>query len=335
MLARLTSRGAVIKELGQSRTAIYVAAERLFNIYFLMRRHSHPSSRVRALVTFMMAYYDSDELVDTTALLMREACGFEPAQRGDYHSTFDAIMSYSSEAVRDQILARTSPDFIRSFRDDKSASQELASYLPRDSSEDEQYATIQALIKRIEKVGDEGDLDTIYDLLIESIQRNSQLFQLWIQLSVLELRRGNVSAAIMAGEKARELKPSDPWSHAILGQALALAGRTDEAEASCLVATERDPGQSLALTTLASIWELPRGLGVGTRTFRCCARRLKHSPISLVTHTENFWSESGGKAEVESILREGAYEFENDLSRHALVEFLEAQGATGRRNPVP
>ena len=322
MLARLTSRGAVIKELGQSRTAIYVAAERLFNIYFLMRRHSHPSSRVRALVTFMMAYYDSDELVDTTALLMREACGFEPAQRGDYHSTFDAIMSYSSEAVRDQILAQTSPDFIRSFRDDKSASQELASYLPHDSSKDEQYATIQALIERVE---DEGDLDTTYDLLIESIQRNSQLFQLWIQLSFLELRRGNVSAAIMAGEKARELEPNDPWSHAILGQALALAGRTDEAEASCLVATERDPGQSLALTTLASIWEHRGDLESALALFDVAQEAQALTDFTRYTYGK-LLERVGRKAEVELILREGAYEFENDLSRHALVEFLEAQG---------
>lgn len=59
MLARLMDRGAVLREDGpQGRTAIYYASERLFNIYYLMRRRSHPSSRVKALVTFMVEYYD-------------------------------------------------------------------------------------------------------------------------------------------------------------------------------------------------------------------------------------------------------------------------------------
>ncbi|MDA9537742.1 hypothetical protein ACM41_16550 [Bradyrhizobium sp. CCBAU 21362] len=40
MLSRLTERGAVIKSPGYGKTALYSASERLFNIYYLMRRRS-------------------------------------------------------------------------------------------------------------------------------------------------------------------------------------------------------------------------------------------------------------------------------------------------------
>ena len=325
MLARLTDRGAVIKELGQGRTAIYIAAERLFNIYYLMRRHNHPSSRVRALVSFMMAYYDSDELVDTTVSLVREACNIEPAQRGDYHSTFDVIMSHSSDTVRNQILERTSPEFIRSFREDQYATREGASYLLREPSDLDDNATIQALIEKMEKAIDDDDLDAACDLVMEGIQINGKMFQLWKWLSFLELQRGNIAVAIEAGEKACELGPEDPWSYTIMGQSLAVADRTDEAEVNFLAAIEIDPGQPLALTELASIMEDRGDVEAALTLFE-----VAQISQALTDHTRCSYGQLlnrvGRKTEAETILREGADELNNDLCRHALVEFLEANG---------
>ena len=324
MLARLTDRGAVIKEPGLGRTAIYVAAERLFNIYYLMRRRSHPSSRVRALVSFMMAYYDSDELVDTTTRLMREACDIEPARRGDYHSTFDAIMSYSSDTVRHQILAQTSPEFLQSYRDDQRTSSSPAENSLRKPSGSEQDIATRALIQRIEKAVDENDLDTAYDLLIEGIQLDAEMSDLWIRLSFLELHRDNVAAAIEAGEKARELRPDDPWSHAVLGQALALSGRTDEAEASYIAAIERDPGQPLALYALALILERRGDIETALEFFKVAQDTQALTDLTRYSYGL-LLNRTGRKTEAEIILRKGADEPENHLSRHALVDFLEEQ----------
>jgi hypothetical protein len=132
MLARLTDRGAVVKRQGQGRIAIYYAAERLFNIYYLMRRRSHPSNRVRALVSFMMGYYDGEDLVETTVQLVLEACTMAAADRCDHHSTFDAIMTNSTELVQDRILSRTPSDFISSLRDEQRSDGKPASdYLSR------------------------------------------------------------------------------------------------------------------------------------------------------------------------------------------------------------
>ncbi|MDE0511651.1 MAG: tetratricopeptide repeat protein [Gammaproteobacteria bacterium] len=325
LLARLTNRGAVIKELSQGRTAIYIVAERLFNIYYLMRRHNHPSSRVRALVSFMMAYYDSDELVDTTVSLVREACNIEPTKRGDYHSTFDVIMSHSSETVRTQILAKTSPEFIESLREDQYATRDGASYLLREPSGFDDNATIEALFEKIEKAIDDDDLDSACDLIMEGIQINGKMFQLWRWLSFLELQRGNIAAAIETGEKACEFGPEDPWSYAILGRSLALVGRTEEAEVNFVTAMEMDPGQPLALTELASIRE-------GRGDVEAALRLFEVAQISqaLTDHTRYSYGQLlnrvGRKSEAEIILREGADEIDNELCRHALVEFLEANG---------
>ena len=324
MLARLTNRGAVIKELGKGRTAIYIAAERLFNIYYLMRRHNHPSSRIRALVSFMMAYYDSDELVDTTVSLVREACNIDPAQRGDYHSTFDVIMSHSSDTVRNQILERTSPEFIRSFREDQYATREGASYLFRETSEHDNNATIQALFEKMEKAIDD-DLDTACDLVMEEIQINGKMFQLWKLLSFLELQRGNIAVAIEAGEKACELGPEDPWSYSILGQSLAVADRTDEAEVNFLAAIELDPGQPLALTEVASIMEGRGDVESALTLFEVAQRSQALTDYTRYSYGQ-LLNRVGRKTEAETILREGADEFNNDICRHALVEFLEANG---------
>ena len=325
MLARLTDRGAVIKEPGLGRTAIYVAAERLFSIYYLMRRHSHPSSRVRALVSFMMAYYDSDELVDTTARLVREACNIEPTQRGDYHSTFDAIMSHSSETVRNQILAQTSPDFIRYFREDQYTAREEASYLLHDPSGLDDDATIQALIEQMEKAIDDDELDTAYEFVMEGIRLNGKILQLWIWLSFLELRRGNIVAALKAGEKARELGPEDPWGYAVLGQSLAVADRADEAEANYLAAIKIDPGQPLALTELASIRERRGDVESALTLFEVAQKSQALTDLTRCSFGQ-LLNRIGRKSEAEAVLREGVNEFNNALSCHALVEFLEANG---------
>jgi hypothetical protein len=109
MLSRLAERGSVVKSPGSGKSVLYSASERLFNIYYLMRRRSHPSSRVRALVSFMTNYYDRDELIETATTLAREACSVRPDNRMDYHAFYDAILARTTTPVRTSILERTPP----------------------------------------------------------------------------------------------------------------------------------------------------------------------------------------------------------------------------------
>ena len=69
-LKRLIGRGVVSHVGGTSRRKHYYASERLYNIYYLLRRSRGAESRVGALIEFMDAYYsraDLARLVDDEA----------------------------------------------------------------------------------------------------------------------------------------------------------------------------------------------------------------------------------------------------------------------------
>ncbi|MXY21596.1 MAG: AAA family ATPase [Dehalococcoidia bacterium] len=61
-LGRLVNRGAVVIEGGARRRRMYYLAERMYNIYYLLRRPGAESHVVDALVRFMALYYSPDEL---------------------------------------------------------------------------------------------------------------------------------------------------------------------------------------------------------------------------------------------------------------------------------
>ncbi len=71
LLNRLTSRGAIHIVEQRGRQNIYQASERLFNIYFLLRRRRRQASRVRALVSFMTHFY-REELTSIVRKLLTE-----------------------------------------------------------------------------------------------------------------------------------------------------------------------------------------------------------------------------------------------------------------------
>ena len=56
-LARLRERGAVQEAGGSARRKQYYLTERLYNVYYLLRRRSGPDRLVEALVRFMESYY--------------------------------------------------------------------------------------------------------------------------------------------------------------------------------------------------------------------------------------------------------------------------------------
>ncbi len=62
-LGRLVDRGAVLVQDGARRRRTYYIAERMYNIYYLLRRPGAESHVVDALVRFMALYYSPDALV--------------------------------------------------------------------------------------------------------------------------------------------------------------------------------------------------------------------------------------------------------------------------------
>ena len=73
LLTRLVERGAVTVVGGTPRRRQYYLTERLYNIYYLLRRDSGSSQAVEALIDFMVCLYSPDELWDVLVEIYREA----------------------------------------------------------------------------------------------------------------------------------------------------------------------------------------------------------------------------------------------------------------------
>ena len=75
LLARLVDRGAVAVVGGTPRRRQYYLSERVYNIYYLLRRDSGSSHVVEALIDFMACFYSSTEIWDGVAEIYREISG--------------------------------------------------------------------------------------------------------------------------------------------------------------------------------------------------------------------------------------------------------------------
>ena len=109
-LARLVDRGAVEVSGGSARRKLYYLTERLYNIYYLMRRARGPAPLIDALIRFMEAYYSTDELREVGARMAREALGSRGGALAIYRMAFERLVGLSSlDAHREELLSLASP----------------------------------------------------------------------------------------------------------------------------------------------------------------------------------------------------------------------------------
>ena len=72
MLGRLVERGAIIAE-GSGRKRLYAAAERLYSIYYKLRRERDEAAIVENLIRFMVVFYNEEERAEMFPKLIQEA----------------------------------------------------------------------------------------------------------------------------------------------------------------------------------------------------------------------------------------------------------------------
>lgn len=112
LLGRLINRGAVVAEEHGKKTKWYVVAERMYNIYYLMRRRGKPADRVKATVKFLVSMYDPES---AARLISDEACGLSPELRRDHCLAYEAaIGEVPDRQRRERIIAATPKDFLES-----------------------------------------------------------------------------------------------------------------------------------------------------------------------------------------------------------------------------
>ena len=81
LLGRLVERGAVLVE-GSGRKRMYSAAERLYSIYYKLRRERDEAAVVRNLIHFMAVFYNETELDEWSRSLTLEAMQWPAIREG-------------------------------------------------------------------------------------------------------------------------------------------------------------------------------------------------------------------------------------------------------------
>ena len=91
-LNRLVDRGTVAIEGGTARRRQYYLTERMYNIYYLLRRPSGESQVVEALIRFMASYYSPTDLVNIGVGMVRDSDGADPWLRDLQHAAFKILV---------------------------------------------------------------------------------------------------------------------------------------------------------------------------------------------------------------------------------------------------
>ena len=92
-LRRLMGRGVVSDAGGTDRRKQYYVSERLYNIYYLLRRSRGMDSLVGALVQFMDAYYSPTELQEIVDEMVAELGAVDPHTRLIYQRALERFSS--------------------------------------------------------------------------------------------------------------------------------------------------------------------------------------------------------------------------------------------------
>lgn len=105
-LARLGERGVVRVAGGSARRKQYYLTERLYNIYYLLRRRRGPDPLVEALIRFMESYYSPSELKDIGIRIARDVGSVDAEMRPAHVAAFMLLAdSPTLAAHREELLA--------------------------------------------------------------------------------------------------------------------------------------------------------------------------------------------------------------------------------------
>ena len=157
-LARLGERGVVQVAGGSARRRQYYLTERLYNIYYLLRRRRGPDRLVAALIHFMEACYSPSELKEAGARMIRE---------------MDRLDEETQAIQRVALVRLIDLPAVAGYRD------ELLASLPEDLGETiewrKEYSAARTLLRRASTLGEQGRLEdalAVYDEIVRVFGRS-------------------------------------------------------------------------------------------------------------------------------------------------------------------
>ena len=111
-LTRLTGRGVVQSAGGSARRKQYYLTERLYNIYYLLRRSRRSDRLVEALIHFMESYYSPSELKDIGVRIIREVESFSEEMQSLSKVFLARLMELPALAGSREELLRQTPEIL-------------------------------------------------------------------------------------------------------------------------------------------------------------------------------------------------------------------------------
>ncbi len=105
-LTRLIERGVVQVTGGSLRRKEYYLSERLYNIYYLLRRNRGPDSLIQALINFMESFYSRSALREIGRRMALEARGLAEERRSLHQTALEMLVQLPGLARhREELLA--------------------------------------------------------------------------------------------------------------------------------------------------------------------------------------------------------------------------------------
>jgi tetratricopeptide (TPR) repeat protein len=209
LLRRLIERGMVLEANGERRKKLYKVAERMYNIYYLMRRRGAPSRRIKALVRFMVPFYAPKELVSLTKRIAEEACELRPELRREHFWAYEGLLEYTStQSLRDKLIKAPPQDFFE-MPDVPASVKKLVEHEKtkdlREAEADEDLLKLLEKADGLEKTGKFEEAERVYRKAIEKNRENAVP---WAKLgALLHTRFGRYEEAVKVCRKAIELDP--------------------------------------------------------------------------------------------------------------------------------
>jgi tetratricopeptide (TPR) repeat protein len=204
-LGRLKEKGMVIEISGKGKKKLYQVAERMYNIYYLMRRRGTPAARVKAVVHFMVSFYQPEELVQVARLIGKEACELGVEMCKDHLLFYEGILTNSVTKPYRERLLEAVPDKFREKVGISIPGEEL------EEKEGKQVADeVRKLIKEANELSEQKDkLEEAVKLYRKVVEMEPELVSAWHGLGLAMGDLGRYEEAESAFRKAVELKEDD------------------------------------------------------------------------------------------------------------------------------
>ena len=252
LLNRLVERGAVMIVDGGKRTKWYQLAERMYNIYYLMRRRGAPSSRVQAVVNFMVSFYDDEELLNITKCIAVEACQLPPEQKEYNYFAYKSIVERMvSRKLADKFIKETPQEFFKHANIPESVEKDFIFQISSASSKGEKRGSVKtetelelkALLRKAERLSKKPErVNDALELYKKALEIEPDSSTVWVKYGATLSDIGRYDDAEQTFRKAIEINPKYAWPWIELGRLFHdKLERYDEAEPAYRKAIEINP----------------------------------------------------------------------------------------------